>query len=80
MKFRKFLVYLLLLVFSLPAAVAMTGCQPSYRNVHKISKNKKMQSKRSKSYKKRTRAKAKSSRPINTTYVVRTKRKTSFHY
>lgn len=80
MKFRKFIVLFFLFVFSISGVLADNTCQPAYRNVRKISKNKKMQSKRSKAYKKRTKAKSRGARPINTSYVVRTKRKTTFHY
>ncbi|MBQ4356212.1 MAG: hypothetical protein II757_06085 [Bacteroidales bacterium] len=80
MKFKKYFVYLLLLIFSFPAIMSMSSCSPSYRNVHRISKNKKMQSKRSRSYKRKATAKAKKSGPINTAYKVRAKRRNTFHY
>ena len=80
MKIKKYFILLILLIFCTSGIMAANECKPSYRNVRKISKNKKMQSKRSKAYKKRTSAKSKSSRPINTSYVVRSKRKTTFHY
>jgi hypothetical protein len=80
MRFRKIFVLLFVLLFCGSGIMAANECKPSYRNVRKISKNKKMQSKRSKAYKKRTSAKSKSSRPINTSYVVKSKRKTTYHY
>ena len=79
MKIKKYFILLILLIFC-TYGIMSENCKPAYRNVRKISKNKKMQSKRSKAYKKRTSAKSKSSRPINTTYVVRSKRKTTYHY
>ena len=72
MKFRKYLVYFLFLVFCIPTGMAMTSCQPSYRNMRKFSKTKKAQSKR--------KMKQQSARPINTTYVLKSKRRTTYHY
>ena len=80
MKFRKYLVYFLFLVFCIPTGMAMTSCQPSYRNMRKFSKTKKAQSKRKKSFKKKRRMKQQSTRPINTTYVLKPKRRTTYHY
>ena len=60
MKFRKYLVYFLFLVFCIPTGMAMTSCQPSYRNMRKFSKTKKAQSKRKKSFKKKRRMKQQS--------------------
>jgi hypothetical protein len=48
--------------------------------MRKFSKNRKAQSKRSKKHRRQSRSKRKSARPINTTYVVKSKRRTSFHY
>lgn len=45
-----------------------------------FAKNNKVQAKRKKSHRKQRQAKRKASRPINTTYVVKSKRRTSFHY
>lgn len=81
MKYSRLIVYFLLFIFCIPAAMSMTSCQPSYRNMRKFSsKKKKMQSKRSKAYKSTHRAKQRSSRPINTTYVMKNKRRTTYHY
>lgn len=80
MKLRKYLVYLLIFTFSLPAVLSLSACQPSYRNMRKISKNHKTQSKRKKAYKSKRRVKQKSSKPINTNYVMKSKRRSTYHY
>lgn len=81
MKFSKYLVYFLFFIFCVPTAMAVTSCEPSYRNMRKFtSKKKRTSTKRKKSYSKQRRMKQRASRPINTSYVLKTKRRSSYHY
>lgn len=81
MKFSKLLVYLLFFTFCIPTAMSMTSCEPSYRNMRKFtSKKKRASTKRKKSYSQQRRVKQRASRPINTSYVMKTKRRHSYHY
>lgn len=80
MKFRKYLVYLLIFMFSIPALMTFSSCQPSYRNMRTFTKNNKTKAKRNKAYKNKRRFKQKSSKPINTEYVMKTKRRNRYHY
>lgn len=80
MKFRKFFVLFLLFIFCTAGVMANAECQPNYRNVRKMSKSKKIQSKRSKTYKKKTQAHRRGQRTINSAYVLKSKRRTSYHY
>lgn len=80
MKFSKYLVYFLFFVFCVPTAMSMTSCEPSYRNMRKFSKKKRASSKRKKAYSQQRRAKQRASRPINTSYMMKTKRRTTYHY
>ncbi len=80
MKLRKYLVYLLVFLFSMPTLMSLSACQPSYRNMRKFTKNKKSQTKRKKAFKGKRKIRQKSTKPINTNYVMKSKRRNRYHY
>lgn len=80
MKLRKILLYLACLVMAFALLAPMSGCKPSYRNTRKISKNRKVSVKRhryAKSYNKKV---SKHPVPINRKYIIKTHRRTSYHF
>jgi len=80
-KMRKLLAYFLFLIFCLPLCMCETSCQASYRNIRKVTKKQSSKNHaRQKSYRKHRSAKAKSTRPINTSYVLKSKRRNTYHY
>ena len=81
MKMRKLLAYFLFFVFFVPLCLCETSCQASYRNIRKVTHKKKSRNHASRhAYRGQRTVKAKASRPINTPYMMKTKRRTSYHY
>ena len=81
LKMRKLLTYILLAVFFVPLCLCETSCQASYRNVRKVTHKKKSRNHACRrAYRGQKMVKAKASRPINTSYMMKTKRRNSYHY
>ena len=78
---RKLLAYFFFLIFFVPLCLCETSCQASYRNVRKVTHKKKSRNHASRhAYRGQRMVKAKSARPINTPYTMKTKRRNTYHY
>lgn len=80
MKLRKLSRYALMLAIVLPLLFSFNGCQASYQNMRRVSKGKKVHARQHKHAKSVRQTKRKSNRPINTNYVVKSKKRRSYHY
>lgn len=77
--YKKWLVYLLIFLFAIPAMSVMQSCNPSYRNYRKIVKHKRIKSARR--YKGRYQRKLRrSSVPIHNNYIMKRSKGTRLHY
>ncbi len=80
MKYRKSILYLLFFLISFAVVIPLDACKPSYRNTRKMSKHRKIKVKRhryAKTYGKKIR---KHPVPINTKYIMKTQRRSSYNY
>lgn len=81
LKIRKLLSYLFVIVFCVSLGLCGTSCQTSYKNIRKVTHKKKSKNHAARhAYRGQRVVKAKSSRPINTPYIMKAKRRTSYHY
>lgn len=77
----KNIIYSLCILTMLFAIVApLESCKPSYRNYRKISKKKRIKIKRYKYAKTHHKKISKHPVPINTKYIIKTQRKTSYNF
>lgn len=80
MKYKRLLYTLLILIFSFTIVVPLESCKTSYRNYRKISKKKRIKIKR-RSYTSSHRKKIKKHPvPINTKYIIKTQRRTTYNF
>lgn len=80
MKIRKYILYFFVVVLSCLLSFPMVSCKASYRNTRKISKSKKIKVKRHKYARSYSKKPGKHPVPINTKYIIKGQRRSSYHY
>lgn len=80
MKYKRLLYILLILTFSFTVVIPLESCKASYRNYRKITKKKRIKIKRYKYSTSHRRKISKHPVPINTKYIIKTQKRTSYNF
>ncbi|MCQ2286783.1 MAG: hypothetical protein MJZ76_07905 [Bacteroidales bacterium] len=80
MKLRKTFLYFVCFLMSIVLVAPMSACKPNYRNTRKIAKHRKIKVKRHRFAKTYGKKVGKHPVPINTKYIMKTQRRSSYNY
>lgn len=80
MNLKRLVYFLCILLISFVVTVPLESCKPSYRNFRKISKKKRIKIKRYKYAKTHRKKISKHPVPINTKYIIKTQRRSSYNF